>query len=150
MKKRLFILLSCGICLTASACSEHNKSAAHITTIAASPATETKTMNTLDSAQITNPTAKAAFEAWQNNDSKAWLALFTAKPELLDDGNPRDFQEFSKMMGKERFTSIDRVENNGTGIVGGFDTPWGAFKTYFRFTVGVDGKISRLEIGQAK
>ena len=138
MKKTIFAILSSSVFLTACAQSSAPEA----------PAT-TQTTSIMDTQQITHPTAKAAFESWQNNDSKAWLALFTAKPALFDDGKPRDFHQFSEQIGKEKFTSIDRVENDGTGIIGDFETPWGKFKTYFRFTIGADGKISRLDIGQA-
>jgi hypothetical protein len=36
--------------------------------------------------------------------------------------------------GHERFTSIDRVENNGLDVSGAFHSDqWGDFQTYFRF-----------------
>lgn len=139
MKKILFTILCSSTFLIA--CAKPNAPA--VSTIT------TEKASTMNTQQITHPTAKSAFESWQNNDSKAWLALFTAKPALFDDGKPRDFHQFSEQIGKEKFTSIDRVENDGTGIIGDFETPWGKFKTYFRFTIGADGKISRLDIGQA-
>lgn len=105
----------------------------------------------MDTSQLINPTVRSAFEAWQKGDSKGWLAHFTSSPHLLDDGNPRDFKEFStQAIGHERFTSIDKVENNGLDIYGHFHSDtWGNFKTYFKFHPGADGKIDRLEIGQA-
>src|ERR1700730_16880941 len=52
--------------------------------------------------------------------------------------------------GHERFTSIDRVENNGLDLTGAFHSDrWGDFQTYFRFQLSHAGKISRLDIGQA-
>jgi hypothetical protein len=57
---------------------------------------------------------------------------------------------FEKALGHERFTSIDKVEQNGLHVYGKFHSDqWGNFKTYFKFTVDTDGKISKLEIGQA-
>lgn len=100
--------------------------------------------------RITNRTVKAAMEAWQGKDLKAWLGFFTPDAKLLDDGNPRDFKEFSAEIGKERFTSIDKVGNNGLDIYGKFHSDrWGGFKTYFRFRLDAAGKFDRLEIGQA-
>lgn len=99
---------------------------------------------------ITNVIVKQAFEAWQHKDSKAWNALFTAKPVLLDDGNPRDFEKFSTEIGAEYFTSIDKVENDGKDIFGHFHSDtWGDFKTYFKFSIDKNEKIAKLEIGQA-
>jgi hypothetical protein len=141
MKKLILAALSSSVLLTA--CAKQS-----------TPATSTPTIqkeSTMNTQQISNPTAKAAFEAWQKGDSAAWLALFSSDAKLLDDGSPRNFQKFStQTIGKEKFTSIDRVENNGTAIYGDFHSPqWGDFKTYFKFTIGADGKINRLEIGQA-
>lgn len=105
----------------------------------------------MDTSKLTNPIVKQAFEAWQSGDSKTFLSLFTSDAKLFDDGNPRDFQKFVKeACGHERFTSIDKVENNGLNITGNFHTEsWGDFKTYFKFHIGNNGKIERLDIGQA-
>ena len=70
---------------------------------------------------FTNPTVKAAIEALRKGDRKAWSALFAPDAELYDDGNPRSFKEFTRdALGHERFTSIDRVENNGLELTGAF------------------------------
>jgi hypothetical protein len=100
---------------------------------------------------LTNPTVKAAIEALQKGDGEAWSALFESDAELYDDGNPRSFKEFTRdALGHERFTSIDRVENNGLDLTGAFHSEqWGDFRTYFRFQISSGGKISRLDIGQA-
>lgn len=70
---------------------------------------------------------------------------------MFDDGNSRDFSKFVKdACGHEKFTSIDKVENNGLDIMGNFHTEsWGDFKTYFKFQINAEGKINRLDIGQA-
>lgn len=106
----------------------------------------------MDTGKLTNPIVKAAFDAWQKGDAKLWLSFFTADAKLFDDGNPRNFQGFVKdACGHERFTSIDKVENNGLAIYGRFHTEsWGDFNTYFKFTINAEGKINRLDIGQAK
>ncbi|WP_205728627.1 hypothetical protein [Flavobacterium sp. J27] len=84
-------------------------------------------------------------------DTINWLAFFISDAKLLDDGNPRDFIKFStKTIGREYFTSIDKVENNGLDIYGQFHSDtWGDFRTYFKFYLNKDDKIYRLEIGQA-
>ena len=101
--------------------------------------------------EITNPVARAAVKALNDADSSAWSALFTSTAELYDDGNKRDLNSFTKnAFGHERFTSIDKVENNGLHIYGGFHSDqWGDFKTYFKFHINTEGKIYRLDIGQA-
>jgi hypothetical protein len=99
---------------------------------------------------LTNPTVKAAIEALQTGDRKAWSALFEADAELYDDGSPRGLKEFARdALGHERFTSIDRVENNGLELTGAFHSDqWGDFQTYFKFQLSPAGKINRLDIGQ--
>ena len=112
----------------------------------------TKQNNKMDTSKLTNETVKKAFDAWQNGDSKTFLSFFTTDAKLYDDGNPRDFLSFVKdACGHEKFTSIDKVENNGQDITGNFHTEsWGDFKTYFKFQINAEGKINRLDIGQAK
>ena len=110
----------------------------------------TKNQTKMNTNTITNPIAKAAIDALQNGDGKAWSAAFAANATFYDDGNKRDLDAFNKSaIGHERFTSIDKVEKNGTAIYGNFHSDQrGDFKTYFRFSID-DGKITKLEIGQA-
>ena len=99
---------------------------------------------------LTNPTVKAAIEALQKGDRKGWSALFETDAKFYDDGSPRSLEKFTKdALGHERFTSIERVENNGLDLIGGFHSDqWGDFRTYFRFQLSPSGKIKRLDIGQ--
>lgn len=105
----------------------------------------------MDTSQLTHKTVKNAFDALQKGDRETWSSLFTADAELYDDGNLRDLKAFNKSaIGHERFTSVDKVENNGKDIYGQFHSDqWGDFKTYFKFSVNDNGKIYRLDIGQA-
>jgi hypothetical protein len=101
---------------------------------------------------LTNPTVKAAIEALQKGDRTAWSALFEPDARFYDDGAPRSLEKFTReALGRERFTSIDRVENNGLDLVGAFHSEqWGDFRTYFKFQLTPSGKIKRLDIGQAQ
>src|SRR5580700_2847057 len=78
-------------------------------------------------------------------------ALFELDAELYDDGSPGSLKEFTRgALGHERFTSIDRVENDGLDLTGAFHSDrWGDFQTYFRLQLSPAGKINRLDIGQA-
>ncbi len=106
----------------------------------------------MDTDALTNPTVKAAIAALQKGDRKAWSALFEADAKLYDDGSPRSLEKFTRdALGHERFTSIDRIENNGLDLVGSFHSDkWGDFRSYFKFQLSPAGKIKRLDIGQAK
>ncbi len=101
---------------------------------------------------LTNATVKAAIEALQQGDRKAWSALFESDAKLYDDGAPRSLEKFTRdALGHERFTSIERVENNGLDLTGEFHSEqWGDFRTYFRFQISPVGKIKRLDVGQVK
>ncbi len=116
--------------------------------------TNTNTLKTqkMNTDQLTNPSVKSAFEAWQAGDSKTFLSMFSADAKLFDDGKPRDFQKFVKeACGHEKFTSLEKVENDGKDLTGNFHTEsWGDFKTYFKFHPDGSGKFDRLDIGQAK
>ena len=94
---------------------------------------------------------RGAIEALQNNDSKAWFAWFEPDAKLYDDGSPRDLKNFTDdAFGHERFTSIDRVDNDGLDLFGEFHSDqWGDFRTYFKFQLSPRKKIKRLDIGPA-
>lgn len=105
----------------------------------------------LDLTKLSNPKVKAAIQALQNCDEKGWFSLFAAEVAFYDDGNQMKFNNFfKKALGRERFTSIERVENNGLEVYGHFHSDqWGDFTTCFKFEINKAGKISRLDIGQA-
>jgi len=103
--------------------------------------------------KLENAIVKTAIEALEKGDSKTWFALFIPDAELYDDGNKHDFKQFSNSAfgkGREHFTSIDRVENNGLDVFGHYHSDqWGDFKTYYKFHINKEGKITRLDVGQA-
>lgn len=140
------IIITMVICMFSfTACGQQNSSSNNKT-----HKTQQK-YNNMDTGKLTNNTVKEAFDAWQKGDSQTFISFFTADAKLYDDGSPRDFQKFVKeACGHERFTSIDKVENDGKDIYGNFHTEsWGDFRTYFKFHFNADGKVSRLDIGQA-
>jgi hypothetical protein len=101
--------------------------------------------------KLRNPTVRAAIHALQRGDRSAWAALFESNAKLYDDGSPRSLERFNQdAIGRERFTSIDLVENKGLDITGQFHSEeWGDFRTYFRFQLSLAGRIQRLDIGEA-
>ncbi|OHX10711.1 hypothetical protein [Chromobacterium sphagni] len=105
----------------------------------------------MDLAILPHLTVRLAVQALQQGDHAAWIAQFSADAKLTDDGLPANFQKFSESaMGHERFTRIDRVENQGLDIYGAFHSDrWGDFDTYFKFHLDANGKIRQLDIGQA-
>jgi hypothetical protein len=113
------------------------------------PVSEENELLSLD--KLTNPTVKAAIKALQQGDKASWKSLFAANAELFDDGSPRSLEGFANSaLGHERFTKIERVENDGCDVYGEFHSDqWGNFKTYFKFHLAPEKKIRRLEIGQA-
>lgn len=105
----------------------------------------------IDLTKLSNVKVKAAIMALQKGDEKTWFSLFAAEVAFYDDGNQMKFNNFfRKALGHERFTCIDKVENNGLEVYGHFHSDqWGDFKTCFKFQVNKEGKIARLDIGQA-
>jgi hypothetical protein len=105
----------------------------------------------MNTSMLTNATVKKAIEALQADDKTTWFSFFTDQAELFDDGNKMNFKSFfEKALGHERFTSIDKTENKGLTVYGKFHSDqWGDFKTFFTFHINTEGKISRLDIGQA-
>lgn len=102
--------------------------------------------------QLRQPTVRAAIEALQRGDTSAWTALFADRARLFDDGKPRDLARFTQdALGHERFNTLDEVSEDGLELRGLFHSDqWGDFRTYFRFTLAADGRIARLDIGQAE
>lgn len=100
---------------------------------------------------LQQPTVRAAIEALQRADRSAWASLFEDGARLFDDGLPGDLARFTQeALGHERFESIDEVSADGLELRGMFHSDqWGDFRTYFRFTLAADGRIARLDIGQA-
>lgn len=108
---------------------------------------------TVDLNKITNETVKKAIEALQENDKTLWYSYFTKDAVFTDDGNQLNLKSFfdNAFNHKERFLSIDIVENDGKNLEGNFFAgQWGTFRTYFNFHVNNEGKIEKLEIGQSK
>ncbi len=101
--------------------------------------------------KLVNPTVKAAIEALQKGDKETWSTLFAPNATMMDDGHPRDLRAFTEdALGHEHFTSIDKIENDGLNLEGEFHSDtWGNFRTYFRFHLTAEGKISLLDVGQA-
>jgi hypothetical protein len=109
------------------------------------------TMKT-DIEKLNQPVVRKAIKALQAADSKTWFSLFTDDAALYDDGSSRNFKSFfGKAIGQEKFLSIDKVQDNGLSLYGKFHSDtWGDFKTYFKFQINQEGRITRLDIGQAK
>lgn len=101
--------------------------------------------------KLTNPAVRAAIQALADGKADTWFSLFTDDAELYDDGNKMNFRTFfTRAIGHERFTSIDKVEHDGLHVYGRFHADqWGDFKTYFKFYINAAGRIYRLDIGQA-
>jgi len=106
----------------------------------------------LDLRSVANPTIRSAIEAMNGRDKKRWYGLFSERPELTDDGRSHDFTKWCE---KELFdpslaylTSIDKVEDDGLTVYGMFHSDrWGDFKTFMKFHI-VDGKITKMAVGQ--
>ncbi|WP_265131071.1 hypothetical protein [Chryseobacterium oranimense] len=101
--------------------------------------------------KITNETVKSAIEALQSGNDE-WYSFFTSNPEMTDDGHRVDFKQFfNKALGKEKFLTIDKVENDGMDIYGKFEAgQWGTFPVFFKFHQDAQGKFDRLDIGQTQ
>ena len=102
--------------------------------------------------ELGNPIVKAAVTALHAGDRKTWLALFASNAVLTDDGNPRNYVEWSdsELFGKGngRIIDIESQEAKGLTINTLFhSTVWGEFRTYWTFEIQGD-KITRLDVGQ--
>ena len=97
---------------------------------------------------LKNPIVKATIDALQAGDRTSWSAQFERDAELFDDGSPRSLEQFTRdALGYERFTSIERVSEDGLELIGAFHSDrWGDFKTYFRFELAASGKIIRIAL----
>jgi hypothetical protein len=106
----------------------------------------------MDTDRLLDPVVKVALEAMNEGDRDLWLSLFDVHAILTDDGNQRDYKQWSATeifgAGKGRITSISSVVDRGLTIHANFHSArWGDFKTFWRFKIE-DGKIVRLDVGQ--
>jgi hypothetical protein len=63
---------------------------------------------------LTSDTVKTAIEALQQGDKTSRMRLFADNAELFGEGRPRSLEGFANsVVGHERFTKIERVENDG-------------------------------------
>lgn len=150
MKALLLLLL---LSFTFMACGQNKKAAELTTTEKNNSQTINNKSEIMDLSKISNETVKKAIEALGNNDLEAWNAFFTDDVVFTDDGNKLDFKSFfeNAFQHKEKFLSIDKVENDGKDITGNFFAgQWGTFRVFFKFHQQADGKFNRLDIGQTK
>lgn len=115
--------------------------------------TQIKTTNKMDLSKISNESVRNAVEALQENDKATWYSYFTEDAIFTDDGRKMDFKSFfdNAFDKKEKFLSLDKIENGGKDLYGDFYAgQWGTFKVFFKFHQNSDGKFSRIDIGQAK
>ena len=118
-----------------------------------SPKHSNKKTTKMDFSKITNSQVKQALEALEDNNKEAWFALFTTNAKFTDDGRTMDFKSFfdNAFSKKEKFLTIEKIENNSKDITGNFYAgQWGTFKVFFKFHQNTDGKFHQLDIGQAK
>jgi len=105
----------------------------------------------MDLSKISNETVRQAVEALQANDKELFYSHFTADAKFSDDGNEKDFEAFfdNAFNHKEKFLSLDKIENGGKNLEGDFFAgQWGTFKVFFNFTLNSNDKIERVDIGQ--
>ncbi len=105
----------------------------------------------MDTLSITNEKVRSAIGALQENNLTAWYSFFTENPVFTDDGRTLNFRSFfdNAFAHKEKFLTIDKVENNGKDIYGNFKAgQWGTFNVFFKFHQNAQGKFDRLDIGQ--
>jgi len=110
-----------------------------------------KNIKTMNTENLSNEIVKGAIKALQENDKAVFYSYFTESAIFSDDGNERDLKSFfdNAFNHKEKFLSIDKVENEGKNLTGKFYAgQWGTFEVFFNFHINQNGKIERLDIGQ--
>ena len=140
VRVKQFILIFCSF-IAFYCCEAQSESKTHIN----------QKSNTMDLSKILNETVRQAVEALQANDKEAFYSHFTADAKFSDDGNEKDFKAFfdNAFNHKEKFLSLDKIENGGKNLEGDFFAgQWGTFKVFFNFTLNSDDKIERVDIGQ--
>lgn len=76
----------------------------------------------MDFSKLTNPNAKSAIEVLQANEFNAQYSHVTEDNVFTDDGITLGFNSFfdNTFNKKEKFLTIDIVENDGKNIFGNF------------------------------
>ncbi|MBL1222478.1 hypothetical protein JET18_16620 [Chryseobacterium sp. L7] len=140
-----YFIITALFCLSCTACGQKTRERN------TQKSNTTQNQKNMDLSKITDETVRQAVQALQDGD-QSWYTYFTENSVMTDDGNTVDFKSFfSNALGKEKFLTIDKVENDGKNIYGNFQAgKWGTFPVFFRFHKNNEGKFDRLDIGQAK
>lgn len=145
--KKIFLLFCIFTTFTFTACGQNGNDK-----INSQVPNNNSQLNKMDTSKLSNPTVKSAIDALQANDKTAWYNHFTADAIFTDDGRTLNLKSFfdNAFNHKEKFLTFDKIENEGKDITGNFFAgQWGTFKVFFKFHVNDEGKITRLDIGQA-
>jgi hypothetical protein len=103
-------------------------------------------------AEITDPAVRRLVDAINAGDRDAFFAGLTPDATMSDDGTERDLTEW---VDREIFSangrmSVEEVRDEGRSLTATYtNDTYGAMRTGWRFVVAEDGRIGRLETGQA-
>ena len=103
----------------------------------------------VDLTLITNAIVRNAIAALQEGNKEKWFELSKDNATLYDDGRQISFKSFFQTaIGHERFTSITRLKTGDRYFCHFHSDQWGDFKTFFKFSLSGNSKISKLESGR--
>ncbi|MFF5881894.1 nuclear transport factor 2 family protein [Streptomyces sp. NPDC012589] len=106
----------------------------------------------IQTTRLSDPAVRAFVTAVNNHDREAFTAVLAEGATMADDGTERDLADWTD---REIFSSnghmdVEKEINGGRGLVVSYrNDTWGEMRTRWSFTVDDDGRISRVETGQA-
>lgn len=100
--------------------------------------------------KISQPKVKSAIRSVARRRSRSLAFALHSRCHAARRREPCNLKAFSLEIGKERFTSIDKVEDDGMSVYGRFHSDkWATLKIILKFQLHSGGKFNQLEIGQA-
>lgn len=101
--------------------------------------------------QLADPTVRALVTAINAGDRAAFLELLTSDASMSDDGTERDLHEWidREIFSTNGHMDVQSQSSDGRSLIALYrNDTFGQMRTSWSFTVA-DGKISRMETGQA-
>ena len=107
---------------------------------------------TIQITRLSDPAVRAFVTAVNNHDHEGFMALLAPGATMADDGTERDLADWTD---REIFSShghmeVENESDGGRRLVARYSNDmYGEMRTTWSFTVDDEGRITRIETGQA-
>ncbi len=98
------------------------------------------------------PVVQQVIDAINTRDRERFFGAFTKPTNVVvtDDGRAQDFQTWAEreVFGAQNKLEVDTSDEAGLRVEGIYTSAqWGAFRTFWQFTLDENGTVTRLDVG---